>query len=353
MLIRFSLILFVTTCATAASFEDQAQALLDAQVKESGVAGVSAGIMRDGKIIWLGGSGYRDVENQIPADGDMFARIASITKSMTATAIMQLEETKKLKLKDPVRKYVKQYPKKDRGTPRIEHLLTHTSGTRHYQGKENRPFDHFETLDEAIALFMGRRLAFEPGSRYLYTTYGYTLLGAVIEAASKQSYEAYMQEHIWDKACMKRTALEIRGKTAPDQSKLYRFDGENGIIEDEYTDLSVKYPGGGLVSTAEDLLRFGDAFISGKLVSQKTIDRMLTVKEVPKQSVPYALGWMVFDHPDWGKRIHNDGGQAGTSTTLDIYPEKGIVVAVLCNVYRAGEPINAIANGLVRLALEE
>lgn len=353
MFFRSVLFIFLSASVAASSFDEKAQALLEQQVRDSGVAGVSAGIMVDGEIVWLGGAGFRDVENQIPAEGDMLARIASITKSMTATGIMQLEEKKKLKLNDLVRKHVKTYPKKAKGKVRIEHLLTHTSGTRHYQGKENRPMTHYESLDDAITLFMDRRLAFEPGSRYLYTTYGYTLLGAAIEGASKQTYEEYMREHIWEAAGMTRTELEIRGKTLPEQAKLYRFSNDGELVEDEYTDLSVKYPGGGLVSTAEDLLRFGHAFVEGELVSESTVERMLTVKIVPKQSVPYALGWMVFDHPEWGKRIHNDGGQAGTTTMLDIYPEKGIVVAVMCNVYRAGQPVNAVASGLVELALQE
>lgn len=335
----------------------QADAYLTSQAAEYNLPGASAAISVDGTIVWTGSAGYSDLENNIPATGAMVHRIASITKSMTATAIMQLVEEGEIKLNDPVRKHLRSYPKKEKGTVRIHHLLTHTSGMRHYLGKENRPFTHYDTLEDAVAVFQGRRLAFAPGYRYLYTTYGYTLLGAVIESASGQTYEEYMRERIWGPAGMTSTQLEDRARALPDRAKLYRRDPDGSLVEDAQTDLSIKYPGGGLLSTAGDLVRFAMAFEDGRLVESATRERMRQVPELDYEParahhLPYALGWIVGDSEPFGRFIRNDGGQSGTSTNLLVCQDARVIVAVLSNVAGAGSEVAEITNGLAAIALE-
>lgn len=329
-----------------------AQAVLDAKRADRTLAGVTAAVAIDHELVWEGGAGMRDREQSVPAEASMLHRVASITKSMTAVAIMQLVESGKIDLDASLQTYLPDYPESDRGTIRIRHLLAHTSGVRHYVGKENRPFNHYDTLADALAVFQDRRIAFEPGDRYLYTTYGYTILGAVIEAASGMSYEEYMKEFVWAPSGMQATSLEMHGEQDPTQSKLYRKNDAGEIEEDEYTDLSIKYPGGGLVSTSGDLVRFAIAFEAERLVSGKTRTAMLEIPPVSKpRRVPYALGWMVWDSETYGTYLHNDGGQSGTSTYLVILPEQKIAVAVMANLSNEGRAVRDIAFSLVDLAL--
>jgi len=342
--------------ALSEDLAQRAQAYLSEQAVEHGLPGVSAAIAVDGAIVWTGGAGYRDVANEIPADGEMVHRIASITKSMTAAAVMQLVESGKVELEDRLRRHVSTYPKKKRGVIRIEHLLAHTSGTKHYLGKENRPYTHFNSLEDAMAVFRDRPLAFEPGRRYLYTTYGYTVLGAVIESASEMSYADYMQSRIWDPAGMTKTQVEIHGEEVPGASKLYRRESDGTLVEDDDTDLSIKVPGGGLLSTAGDLVRFALAFEAGGLVSAETRERMLQVPVLSdpvaqeRRRVPYALGWIVGDSERFGNYIRNDGGQSGTSTNLLVSSERGVIVAVLSNIARHGGEVAGLTNDLAAIA---
>ncbi|MFP6582887.1 MAG: serine hydrolase domain-containing protein [Candidatus Hydrogenedentota bacterium] len=329
-----------------------AQAVLDAKRAEYTLAGVTAAVAIDFELVWEGGVGMRDREQSIPTEVTMLHRVASITKSMTAVAIMQLVESGKIDLDASLRTYLPDYPESDRGTIRIRHLLAHTSGVRHYRGDENRPFDHYDTLADALAVFQGRRIAFEPGDRYLYTTYGYTILGAVIESATGMSYGEYMKEFVWTPSGMQSTSLEMHGAQDPNQSKLYRKNDAGEIEEDDYTDLSIKYPGGGLVSTSGDLVRFAIAFESGNLVSAGSRIAMFEIPLVSKpRRVPYALGWMVWDSETYGTYLHNDGGQSGTSTYLVILPEQKIAVAVMSNLSSEGRAVRDIAFSLVDLAL--
>jgi len=336
-----------------AEISGAAQGVLQTPVESGALIGVSAAISKDGDILWEGGAGYRDRDAQLPADANMVHRIASITKSMTAVAVMQLVEEHRIDLDTSLQTYIPDFPKSDKGTIQIRHLLTHTSGIRHYRGKENRPFTHYASLDDAIKLFQDRTLAAVPGERYVYTTYGYTTLGVVIERASGKSYGDYMSDHIWKPAGMIHTAIEIHGQSGPNRSKLYRRNREGALEDDDLTDLSIKIPGGGLVSTAGDLVRFANAFEEDRLVSAETRSQMFVVPQIEKRRLPYASGWMVWESETYGDYYHNDGGQAGTSTYLAVFPEHRIAVAVIGNVARAGGDVQAAALGLVDLVLNE
>ncbi len=357
-----SVVLFVGLGISAAApclaqadtaFPGLAQQMLDAKVVELDLVGVSVAIAKDGVLVWEGGAGLRDRERNLPAGPDMVHRIASITKAMTATAVMQLVESGEVDLEGPLQDYVPSFPESDKGVLRIHHLLNHTSGIRHYFGRENRPTERYESLQEAMQVFQDRELWFPPGEKFLYTTYGYTVLGAVIESASGRSYEDYMQEHVFVPAGMTHTGLERLEEDVPNRSELYRRDKENGLVEDLKTDLSVKYPGGGVSSTAGDLVRFGIAFSEGRLVRAETVEEMLIEPQVEsRRSVPYGFGWMFWDDENLGRILHQDGGQSGTSTVLRIYRDRSIVVAVLGNVARTGGEIGQIQKALVDLLIE-
>ncbi len=345
----------VTPNVAADGLGEKADAYLAEKVAEHELVGAAAAISVNGEIVWTGGAGYRDLEAELPFEGNTVHRIASITKSMTATAVMQLVEDGKIDLNDALQMHLPTFPKNERGTVRIRHLLTHTSGMRHYLGRENRPFTYYPTLTDAVAVFQDRGLAFVPGDRYLYTTYGYTTLGAVIETASGKTYEDYMREHIWDPAGMTSTQLEDRGRDLPERTRLYRRERDGTIVEDDQTDLSIKYPGGGLLSTAGDLVRFAAAFENGALLAPETRERMFLVPEIAnerarKNHPPYALGWIVGDSERFGRYIRNDGGQAGTSTNLLVLRERGIAVAVVANVARAGAEVGSMTNDLAAIA---
>ncbi len=333
----------------------RAQGVLDRAVAEAGLPALSAGIARDGKIVWVGAAGFMDVENKVAANPDMVHRLASVSKPMTAVAAMQLVEQGKFDLEAPVRKYVASWPEKPEGEILIRHVLSHTSGMRHYLGVENRPMSHYATLLDAMNLFKDRPLAFAPGDQYLYTTYGYTLLGACIESASGEKYADYMREHVWGPAGMEHTNLEVKGLDTPNKAKLYRRSA-SGPVADADDDASVRYPGGGIQSTAADLLRFGLALENHALLSKASMDRMQVVPPLGTppaggKRTPYALGWMVFDSKDYGRIVTHDGGQSGTSTNFSIYPDHGVVVAVLCNVQDASKPVVDVTIALARLAI--
>ena len=299
-----------------------------------GLAGISAAIAHDGRLLWSGGAGFADLEHQIPATGTTIHRIASISKALTATAVLQLVQSGRIDLDTPVQTYLPEYPKSPRGEILIRHLLSHTAGIRHYRGRENRTQLHYDSLTDACNVFQNDPLLFgnAPGAEYRYTTYGYTVLGAIIEAVSDNSFEAYMREHIWLPAGMTWTSLEITGVHVDNKAALYKRGPKRSVVADTVDDLSVKYPGGGMQSTAEDLVRFAIAFMGTELLEPETRDLMFQntaprstwTAAATKANPPflYGFGWIYGETPDGEPFYRHDGGQAGTTTNLMVDPSR-------------------------------
>ncbi len=311
----------------------KADTLLQQGISFGEVVGWTAGIYADGNILWEGGAGYLDRENDLTATPQMIHRTASIAKPMTAIAILQLVEQGKIQLDEPIQTYVPEFPKKPEGKITVRHLLTHTSGINAYKNRlDGISFKEYNSHLHAMEKFQDRDLVGEPGNVYQYTTYGYVVLGAIIEKVSGMRYEDYMKQNIWEPAGMLHTSPEKHKVEVENKSKLYKR--KKGKLKDDInTNISVKVAGGGLQTTAGDLLRFGEAVISNKLIEANTLEMMLQDPGIrPKEAGnPYGMGWFLYNTDPDNRIIGHSGAQAGTSTQLLIMPDQGIVIACLSN----------------------
>ena len=308
--------------------------------------GWAAGVYASGKILWEGGAGLRDASAKLPAGPDMIHRIASIAKPMTAIAIMQLVEQGKIDLDAPLQTYVPEFPKKPEGTITVRQLLTHSSGINAYKSRlDGFTFKEYPTLLEAMGRFQDRKLVGTPGKVYQYSTYGYVVLGVVIEKVSGLTYEEYMKTYVWEPAGMKFTEPEKHKVPVENKSRLYRLTKKGKLKSDLNTNISMKVPGGGLHSTVGDLLRFGEAVIEGKLVSPQTLEQMMENPGIrPKEAGnPYGMGWFLYDTDPDRRVIGHSGGQVGTTTQLMILPDQGVVVACISNT-RGGNNWGKVVN---------
>ncbi len=312
----------------------QAESLLKANIQNGKLAGMVAGILKRDQIVWMSGAGYRDLENQVPADTHTLHRIASIAKPMTAVAIMQLVEANQIDLDASIQQYLPGFPKKQEGEITVRQLMSHSSGIPTYKGKaEAFPKRHYPSLTNALQVFQDRKLQFSPGQDYGYATYNYVVLGAILEAVTGQSYESYMKEHIWEPAGMKQTGVEWAGKTFAHKAKLYKRKKSGELLPATPTDLSLKIPGGGLQSTIGDLLRFGQAICTDQLISQSSLDILIKNTGLKKEGNPYGMGWYLYgteDDPS-GRIIGHSGSQTGTGAQLAIFLDAGVVVAGFSN----------------------
>lgn len=339
------------------------------RVMEKAIAGplpgASLAIAINNRVVFEKGYGQADLEHGIAVTTDTVFRTASVAKPMTATAVVQLAEAGKLDLDAPIRKYCTAWPDKH-PTITARQLLGHLGGVRHYarQGESTGTRTYF-SIEEALALFKDDALLHEPGTKYTYTTYGYTLLGCAIEGASGQSYIDYMTEHVFAPAGMTRTRQDFHYFVIPDRARGYMLMDERtyqslpasakriakagAIYNANLHDTSMKVPGGGLVSTAGDLVRFGVAVNTGALLPKAAVEMMWTEQRTTGgEGVGYGMGWGVTEPQDGIRRLSHSGNQAGASSVLHVIPEQGIVIALMTNLedYEAGTLSREVAQAI-------
>jgi CubicO group peptidase (beta-lactamase class C family) len=306
-----------------------------AGMKRDRMPGMTIGFATD-DYTWVKGFGYADLENKVPATAESVYRLASVTKSMTGEAVVQLAERGKLDLDGEIQTYVPDYPVQ-KWPVTVRNLLTHTGGGQ--TGSGVGP-EHV-TTKEVVARISKYPIQYEPGTRYDYQTSGYNLLGAAIENISGKSFDAYLRENLFLPLGMKDTRLDDVRSLVPNRVRGYDLaDGE--LKNAPFIDVSSRFGGGGLSGTVPDLLRWGRAAFAGKVLSPKWVETMLepfTSKSgrytgLGDGDVYYALGWMVM--PVNGRlALRAEGSQAGTDTLLMYFPEKRLAVAAACNLQYA------------------
>lgn len=307
------------------------------------IPAISVAIVQDNQIIFVGGYGITDLENFVPTKPASVYRIASVSKPLTAVAAMQLVEKGKLDLDAPVQKYVPSFPVKQFPIT-ARQLLAHLSGVRYYKPGEGERTVRYNTLTEALAIFKDDPLEFEPETKYLYTTYGYTLLGTVIEGASGMSYTDYMRENVFKPAGMSRTRPDDLFAIIPNRARGYRpivFGKLDGNYRNQsLMDSSYKIPGGGFVSTAEDMARFAIGVLNGTLIKPETFAAMSkNQKTRDGKETGYGYGWYVGTiggFADDPTAVSHGGVQAGFTSDLVLLPKKKFAVVALANLEAGG-----------------
>lgn len=296
------------------------------------VPSISGGVMKNGKIFWLKTIGYADLENLVPATDSTVYRIASISKLITSAAIMQLVDQGKVKLDDNVRIYLDYFPKK-KYIFTIRQLLNHTSGIRDYLPGEFDSKTFYHSTREVINLLAKDSLDFEPGTTYQYTTLGYNLLAGVIEKVTGMSYLDYVTNNIFKPLKMNRSSADIQQDIIYYRAKGYVRDNARQLKNAPLADLSIKYPGGGFLSTPRDLLKFADALIEGKLFSKNLLDTMSAPTVLKnKKSISYGMG--IDKKIDMYGRVYytHSGNGTGFVSEIDIYPEQKVSSVHLINI---------------------
>ncbi len=294
------------------------------------IPGVSAGVAQNDEILWLDAYGLADVENNVPAFTTTRFRIASISKSITAVAVMQLVEQGKVQLDADARTYIPYFPKK-KWKFTVRQLLNHTAGIRNYYHGEFDDKDHYSTIKDAVGIIMYDTLAYKPGTKYIYTTLGYNLLGAVIENVSGLSYGEYLRKNIFEPAGMNSTLPGYQQEIITGRAGMYTRNNYRILENAPLADLSNKYPGGGLLSTAEDLLKFSMSLLEGKLIKHEYLDTMLVPAKLKNGvKINYGLGFTL-GKDNKGRKYFAHEGYSGTSL-LVIYPSEKLAVVDLINI---------------------
>jgi serine beta-lactamase-like protein LACTB len=301
------------------------------------VPGLSVAVVENGEMEWASGFGLADVENNVPASEHTLFRLASISKSLSATGAMQLWEKGQLDLDAPVQKYCPAFPQKP-WPMTTRQVMGHLSGIRHYKsGSQDDPevgnTKHFDNpIQGGLDFFKNDDLLSEPGKQFHYSTHGYTLVGCVMEGASGAKYTELMRQNVFLPAGMEQTQSDDRFAIIPYRTRFYQKTASGSVQNADFLDSSYKIPGGGWLSSAEDMARFEVAVLADKLMKRNTKDLMWTpLKPSGEPANGYALGWGTSNENGLHTVAHS-GGQQGTSTDFVIAPEQRAGVVVLTNM---------------------
>ena len=325
------------SCPSALLAEPYAEASVNAnrQAKEwiaRGIPGISLAVAVDGKIVYSEGFGYADLEQRVPVWPTTKFRIASISKPLTAVGLMELVQAGKVDLDAPVQKYVPSYPNKS-ATITVRMIAGHLGGIRHYKDDEFLIQKHYESVLEGLKIFQDDPLVSPPGTKFNYSSYGFNLLSAVIESASGENFLAYMQSHVFTPLGLVHTTADQNIRIVEQRSRFYELPKDSPVQNASYVDNSYKWAGGGFLSTAEDLVRFGSTMLQPGILNAQSLKTMLTSqKTTAGEDTGYGIGWGVQKTPSGKFFYEHSGGAVGGTSQLIVYPESRVVIAVIANL---------------------
>jgi len=314
--------------------------MLSASFSKDG-PGCAAIVARKGEVVYRNAFGKADLEMGVDMTPEMIFRIGSITKQFTAVAILQLEEAGKLSVKDPITRFIPDYPTHGY-TITIEHLLTHTSGIKSYTNMtewtaEVRRKDM--PLDTLIAFFKDQPMEFEPGTKWNYCNSGYILLGKIIEVASGMPYAQYLQEKMFTPLGLNHTSYDTTGLVIRNRARGYG-KGNSGWENAEYLSMTQPHAAGSLISTVDDLYQWNLGIRSGKIIHRENLEKaFIPFKTTDGNPTGYGYGWAVGEID--GIQIIEHGGGINGFLTMGIWiPSEEAFVAVFSNC-EAISPDNA------------
>ena len=313
--------------------------------------GGSVLVAKDGQVILSQGYNMADREHGVPNTPQTVFRLGSVTKQFTALAILQLQQMGKLNVQDPICPYVQECPAAWQPIT-IHQLLTHTSGIPEltalpaFRDFKKRPATPAETID----LLRELPLDFTPGKEWSYSNSGYIVLGAIVEAASREPYCDFIENHITRPLQMANTGCDSHILVTANRAQGY---SDSDSVAD-VIDMSIPFSAGGLISTVEDLFRWDQALYTTELLPQSLLDRLF----MPMAPIPapngaeeaYGYGWVIgeqFNQP----RIWHRGSIEGFLSEIDRYPDHHDTIIVLGN--REDVDLPGVSSEIARMVLEE
>jgi serine beta-lactamase-like protein LACTB, mitochondrial len=334
----------VTGPAPAPKWRDavqQGRQIARAVVAEKNLPGVSVAVGSGGEIVWAEGFGWADLEDRVPVSPDTRFRIGTASIPLTSAAAGLLIEKGRLKLEDPIQTYVPEFPEKPWPVT-VRDLMGHVAGVRNDGGDEGPLFSmHCDRPVEALPPFAVRPLLFEPGTHYRYSSYGWILVSAAIEAAAGEPLFAFMRKQIFDPLGMDDTKPDSATDQIADRATFYfpRFAAEPRYGPDlmRPIDYSCYAGSSAFLSTPSDLVRFANAINSGRLLQPATVHLLQSPQRLASgQETGYGLGWDLETVTLWGKQTpavgHDGDSLGGMVASLVTFPEYGLVVSVTSNI---------------------
>lgn len=341
----------VATMATAprvavdyAPAVEQARRVLEKVREEGKIPGLGVAVGLGDRVVWSEGLGFADPDAGVRVTPATRFRLASVSKILTVALLGKLWQQGKLDLDAPVSRYVPSWP--DKGYPiTVRQLAGHLGGIRHYAPQDfmgRIDEKSFASVTEGLSVFADDPLVAPPGTAYQYSTFGYTLIAAAIEGATGEEFLPLMEREVFRPLGMAATAPNL--PLPPNLSRFFVVDADGNPVPAPPHTPSYKWAGGGFVSTAEDVGRFGQAHLKAGFLEQRTLDLLFTPqKTADGKETGVGIGWRIGRDAHGRRFLAHGGNQAGARSILVVYPEEGWTIAILTNLGGVPAAIEEVA----------
>lgn len=287
-------------------------------------------VVKSGEPIYRKAFGLSNLELGVPMIPENVFEIGSMTKQFTAVAVLLLEEQGKLRLDDPITKFIPDYPTNGKIIT-VHHLLTHTSGIKSFTSMKSLRAIERQDLSpkELLDFFKNEPIDFEPGAEFKYNNSGYVILGYLIELVSGQSYADFVQEQIFQKLGMNASQYASHSQVIPNRA--YGYHQKDDYVNKNYVSLSLPYASGSLMSTVDDLLIWNEALKRNRLLKPETKAKLFTNYSLNNgEKTNYGYGWhiaSIVENPSY-----EHGGSIFGFKSMAVYlPDQDIYVVGLSN----------------------
>ena len=326
---NFTFLLILLFLSNVIARADKVDDYMRRQLAERNIPGAAIAIIKNGQAIRTAGYGLSSVEFNAPVSKETVFEIGSISKQMTAAAIMLLVEEGKVNLEEKISRYLPSTPDEWKNVT-VRHLLTHTSGIKSYSSLSGFELTKRLKRDEFVKSLGVHPLEFEPGARWNYSNSGYNLLGFIIESVAQKSYWDFMHERIFKPLGMNHTTDRDPKNIISNRATGYEW--ENGKLIGRDYDLTDVFSAGAIVSTILDLAKW-DAVLRNDTFLKKESKALIWTPVILNDGkpYPYGLGWNVTDFR--GHKLYSHGGQtAGFAANISRYVDDNLTVIVLTNL---------------------
>jgi len=327
-----------TPASDVVEISEKVDAYVAAEMRAQRIPGLALGIARDGQIVKARGYGLANVELDVPVKPETIFQTGSVGKQFTATAVMMLVDDGKIRLDDPISKYLPGTPTAwDRIT--VRNLLTHTSGVPDYESdsltKKGAAFIDLRkdyTEAELLEKFEGLSLDFPPGSKWSYSNSGYVLLGILIHKVTGQFYGDVLQSRIFVPLAMTSTRIISEADIVPNRAGGYRL--VNGDIKNQewVSPMLNTTADGALYTNVLDMAKWDAALYTEKLLKKRNLQHMWSpVRLNDGRTAPYGFGWDLTE-VNGHRLIEHGGAWQGFTTQISRYVDDKFTVIVLTNL---------------------
>jgi CubicO group peptidase (beta-lactamase class C family) len=336
----------------SAPLESSIDALMARVASRDQVPGMSIAVAENGVVLYARGVGTTVLAEERRPTLDTQYRLASVSKVFTAVAVLALVQDGKVKLDEPARRHCPELSALN-GAPTVRHFLMHRSGMRHTTDAEDTSIQGpVARFGASLSKVVHEPLRFAPGTKTLYTSWGYTALGCVIENASGSSYPDFMKTRVFTPAGLTSTTFDSPTYSSPTFSPGFRRGLIYGLRPSEVVDTRFKTPASGLISTVADMLRFASALFDGKLLSKDLVAEMFKIERDSDGRAGFTAGWTAKERTPAGAVFDYNGSMEGATAFLEVVPEKRYALALLANRERFVPQLQPIVTEIRQMVLE-